>query len=360
MFYGAGDPPFTDSPMMMIRSGVAATIFFFLLATCPVSAQSAADLLVRLEQIENHMRQLTGAIEQLQYRNQQLENQIRRLQEDNEYRFQELGSKSPGAPRPAAQAAPAAAAPIPSSVPATALPPPAAQPPGSQPPSLAAGRRSDAFDPSQNPGAPGAPRPLGAISSTPTTGATSPMGDPGGRPAGAPLDLSTMSAAAARDPSLAPGARADGPLPAPPPRNPSATGAQLAALPPSQTPKDEYDLAYGYLLRKDYALAEENFRAFLKKYPSDRHVSDAQYWLGESFYLRKNYRDAADAFLALTKKYESSAKAPDALLRLGQSLAALNEKELACATFGEVGRKYPRASLNVKQAVEREQKRVRC
>ena len=66
-------------------------------------------------------------------------------------------------------------------------------------------------------------------------------------------------------------------------------------------------------------------------------------------FQRQNYRDAADAFLALSKKYETSAKAPDALLRLGQSLAALNEKELACATFGEVARKYPRASLAVKQ-----------
>jgi len=45
---------------------------------------------------------------------------------------------------------------------------------------------------------------------------------------------------------------------------------------------------------------------------------------------------------------------------VGQSLAALNEKELACATFGEVTRKYPRASLTVKQVVEREQKRVHC
>jgi TolA-binding protein len=48
------------------------------------------------------------------------------------------------------------------------------------------------------------------------------------------------------------------------------------------------------------------------------------------------------------------------LLRLGQSLAALNEKEAACAALGEVTRKYPRASNGVKQAVDREQKRVKC
>ena len=49
-----------------------------------------------------------------------------------------------------------------------------------------------------------------------------------------------------------------------------------------------------------------------------------------------------------------------ALLRLGQSLAALGEKDAACGTLAEVGRKYPRASPSLKQNVEREQKRVGC
>ena len=89
-------------------------------------------------------------------------------------------------------------------------------------------------------------------------------------------------------------------------------------------------------------------------------MSDAQYWLGESFFQRQRYRDAAESFLTVTTKFETSSKAPDALLRLGQSLAALKEKEAACAAFGEVTRKYPRASTGVKQAVEREQKRVKC
>ena len=49
-------------------------------------------------------------------------------------------------------------------------------------------------------------------------------------------------------------------LPAPPASNTSSTGTRLATLPPSQSPQDEYDLAYGYVLRKDYALAEQAFR----------------------------------------------------------------------------------------------------
>jgi tol-pal system protein YbgF len=99
---------------------------------------------------------------------------------------------------------------------------------------------------------------------------------------------------------------------------------------------------------------------FAQKYPNDPLLADSQYWLGESFFQRQQYREAAEAFLGVTTKYDKSAKAPDALLRLGQSLAALKEKEAACAAFGEVIRKYPRASTGVKATVDREQKRVKC
>ena len=114
------------------------------------------------------------------------------------------------------------------------------------------------------------------------------------------------------------------------------------------------------MVRKDYAVAEESFRNFLKKHPGEKLSSEAAYWLGESLFQRQRYRDAAEAFLNVSTKYETSSKAPDALFRLGQSLAALGEKEAACASLGEVARKFPRATSNLKQSVEREQKRVRC
>ncbi|MGC1695337.1 MAG: hypothetical protein WA743_08695, partial [Pseudolabrys sp.] len=57
------------------------------------------DLSVRLDRMENAMRQLTGTLEQLQYQNQQLQAQLKRMQDDTEYRFQQLGSRGgpPGA-----------------------------------------------------------------------------------------------------------------------------------------------------------------------------------------------------------------------------------------------------------------------
>jgi tol-pal system protein YbgF len=302
-----------------------------------LAQSSASDMSVRIDRLEAQIRQMTGAIEQLQFRNQQLADQLRRMQEDG------------GAPQSSAQP------PRPPGTPAPTIAPSVTRPPAPPPP---AGRRGDAFDPAQNPVAPGAPRTLGAL---PGGGAPNqppdvvaeepPIGAPGGRAAGEPLNLSTMSGNVGPDPGFTPPAEG---------RNPAPGGAQMATLPPSDSPRDYYDLAYGYVLRKDYALAEDGFRTFLRKFPSDRMAPEAQYWLGESLFQRQRYRDAAEAFLNVSTKYESTAKAPDALLRLGQSLAVLGEKEAACASLGEVLRKYPRAALGVKQGVDREQKRVGC
>ncbi|MCZ7659513.1 MAG: tol-pal system protein YbgF [Xanthobacteraceae bacterium] len=327
---------------------------------------SASELVVRLERIENHLRQLTGTLEELQYRNQQLEQQVRQLQgapPDAGQRPQARPGPAPGQIAPGPMPAPPAVPGRRSDLEPGALAGPSASP--VQPAAAPPGRRADVFDPAANPTAPGVPRPLGS----PQSAAPPPVaevetdedavGAPGGRAAGAPLDLSTLSSRAASDPALAPPAAGQA-LPPPPPRNPNATGAVAAVAPPSATPKDAYDLAYGYVLRKDYALAEDAFRDFVKKYPGDARVAEAHYWLGETLFQRQRYRDAAESFLSVSTKFESAPRAPEALLRLGQSLAALKEKEAACATFGEVGRKYPRASANVKATVQREQKRVGC
>jgi tol-pal system protein YbgF len=333
--------------LLLQVAAVSTALAAVLLSGRPASAQmTAEELVMRLDRIENQIRQLTGTVEQLQYRNQQLDQQLKRMQEDNEFRFQELGGK--GGARPTAPQRPATAQPPPTQYQA---PQPQYQPPAP----TGSGRRSDAFDPNQNPAAPGAPRVLGttAASEPLTAEESAGIGAPGGRDAGAPLDLSTLSANAAS-------AAADGSLPPPPPRSPNATGARTAALSPAATPRDEFDQAYNAILRKDYAGAEAGFRTFLQRHSADRLAPDAQYWLGESLFQRQSWREAADAFLNMSKTYEKSPKAAEALLRLGQSLAMLREKELSCATFGEIERKYPRASTTIKQAVEREQKRLRC
>lgn len=309
------------------------------------SAQQDIDPELRIERLENQLRTLTGQNEELQYRNRQLEEQLRALQ------GAQPQPNQAGAPRPAAPNV--VAAPQPQSNPGYQQPlPPAGA--GQAPPVIAApvgssGRRGDAFDPSQNPNAPGVPRALGG-GQAPLSG--NQVGAPGGRDAGEPLNLSNVGGP--RDP-YGTGAPAQRPVQQAP-----NTTASLTTLPPSATPRDEFDLGIGYIQRKDYALAEETMRNFAQKYPTDALLPDSQYWLGESLYQRQKYRDAAEVFLGVTTKYDTAAKAPDSLLRLGQSLAALKEKEAACAAFGEINRKYPKASNGVKQGVAREQKRVGC
>jgi tol-pal system protein YbgF len=284
-----------------------------LFASAPSLAQDAADIVVRLNRLENQMRQSAGEIERLQFENRQLREQLRKFQEDVEFRFQESGGRggAGAAPRPAQS-------------------PPPATPPG---------RRSDAFDPSTTPAAPGAPRPLGQ------TTPSAPL--PGGAIAGiieqdeagsGPLDLNAVGRGPAGQPPARPSI--------------AATGSGDA--------RADYETAYAYVLQKQYEQAEMGFRQFLQSHPRDRLVPDAIFWLGETYFQRNRHREAAEQFLKISTDHSRAAKAPDAMLKLGISLAALGARDQACATFAELGRKYPTAANTVRQGVEREQRRARC
>jgi tol-pal system protein YbgF len=320
-----------------------------------------SELVARIGRLENQIRQMTGMIEELQHRNSQLEQQLKRVQQDTDFRFQEMTpssrpvpprGQSATPPQPPASPPPAASrqGPPPTSLPPVASrqgPPPTVVPDQQIAPA-APGRRGDVFDPTTAPDAPGAPRNLGTI---PAPGGGD--GDPRRAP-GAPLDLGSLSGPGAQQ--VPPGM---------PKQAPPAVGQQ-AVLAPSGSARDEYDLAYGAILRRDYELAVEGFRTFLAHHSTSREpeaqrlVPDAHYWLGEAQFQRQQYNDAAEIFLKISTDYPNAVKAPDALLRLGQSLAALGERETACASLGHVLAKYPKASTNVKRAVEQEQKRARC
>ncbi len=307
-----------------------------------------SDLVARLGRLENQIRQLTGMVEELQHRNGQLEQQLKRSQQDNEYRFQEM---NPSGRPPAQRERSGQASPPPGPPPLTARvpdqqpiqpPPPAVSLPADQP--LPGARRGDVFDPRSQPNAPGSPRVLGQP--------------------GTPLDLGSLANAQDNQPLQRGGAGFPKQQGAPQPGG--APVGQQAVLAPSGSPRDEFDLAFGAIQRRDYELAVDGFRVFLRNHGSSREpeaqrlVPEAHYWMGEAHFQTKKYNDAAETFLKITTDYPNAVKAPDALLRLGQSLAALGERETACASLGHVLSKYPKASANVKRAVEQEQKRVRC
>ncbi|GJD49504.1 Cell division coordinator CpoB [Methylobacterium crusticola] len=294
-----------------------------LAATLPVRAQDAAEFVVRLNRLENQSRQMAGQIESLQYENRQLKEQLRKFQEDVEFRFQDAKGGRPAAGTPPAKPQ----------------------------------KRSDAFDPGQNPAAPGAPQPLGtAPSATPRAVAATPATPAAG------AALAPPPAAIEEDDAPEYGEPVDLKAPPRPPAvvAPAARPPQSVAATGSGDPRADYETAYAYVLQRQYEQAEMSLRQFIQSHPRDALVPDATYWLGESYLQRNRTREAAEQFLKVSTDYARSRKAPDAMLKLGASLNALGAREQACATLAELERKFPQASATVKQGVDREQRRARC
>ena len=158
------------------------------------------DAEMRIQRLEQQLRQLTGQNEELQYRNRQLEERLRQLGAAADRRpaaggtARHGGSAAPGSAQSTAaarqQAYPQQAYPQQQGYPQAqpgygqqpqaASPAPIAQDPAA--PQAGGRRRGDAFDPSQNPNAPGAPRALGGGQMP--IGNEAPVGAPGGRGAG--------------------------------------------------------------------------------------------------------------------------------------------------------------------------------
>jgi tol-pal system protein YbgF len=180
----------------------------------------------------------------------------------------------------------------------------------------------------------------------------------GSAPANAPVDLGgagRTSSTPAAAPVTTPGSAAVQGL------NPAVAGRSAnAAGSANDEARREYEAAYALVQQKQYDQAEAGLRRFIQSHPRDRLAADATFWLGESFLQRNRPREAAEQFLKISTEYGRSAKAPDAMLKLGISLGAIGARDQACATFAELGRKYPQASASLKQGVERESRKARC
>lgn len=317
--------PLSVGGLIMFRRIVPVFCLFLLLAPLTAQAQDASELVVRLSEMEQRVRQMTGEIERLQYENQQLKDQLRAL-----------GAGGQTQAVPPVKAVPA------EGQPGEPLPPavlPGDAPVNAPPASETKPSRNDAFDPALDPDAPGAPKPLGtATPSRPLTEAERKQDQTGYRmPSGA---LPEDKPAAAT-------------------RAPAPTGPSVAAA-GNGDPRVDYEEAHTQYSQGNYHGAEMGFRKFLQSHPRDAKVPEAMYWLGETYLATNRPREAGEQFLALSKNYASSPKVPAALLKLGSSLVNLGAPDRACAIFSEVLRKYPKASQSYKDEVVREQRRAKC
>jgi tol-pal system protein YbgF len=266
----------------------------------------------RIPMLEEQLRDLTGRVEELNFLLLQMQDQLRKMQEDNEFRLQQLEDKrgdagaGAGASRvteaePAAPTAPSA----PDSVPARGEP----------------------------------PRTLGTVTF-----------DANGNPTGGTLDTNGQAAASSSPMMDEGGADTDD----------ATDDTQVAALPPTDDPEELYRNAYNFILSGDYPTAEAGFREHIERFPNDPKTSDARYWLGEALLGMEQYRSAAEMFLAANREYPDAPKAPDMLLKLGVSLAALQQRDVACATYAEIGKRYKNVSSALKERVRAEQALAGC
>lgn len=268
---------------------------------------------------------------------QQLEERVRQLTGENERLLYELNQLRASTGQP-----PVTTGGLPPADALNALPPAEGQP------------NNAGLQQGQEPAPGAAPQDLGSIAAAPNDQLLAPPGSQ----AGAPVDLSTLAGglagelvgpAAGTPTDAAPGQQLAG-MPAAPPATTALSGSA----------RDEYDLAYGYILTGDYGLAEETFKTWLAAFPNDPQAPDAEFWLGESHLQQGEYRDAANAFLTVYKSAPDSPKGPDSLLKLGVSLSALGEKTAACGTFAELARRYPQASQSLTTRVHDEESRAGC
>lgn len=266
--------------------------------------QDNGSLLLRIDRLENQLRNLTGQIEQMQFQQRKADENLRKFQQDMELRLQDAG-KRPVAAKPADAPAVVAAPSTPGAPRVIGT-----LPPGEAPP--------------VRPVAPRQTLPGGPIAIEP--------GDPG-----APVEIGK-----------------GGPLPASPPGQPP-----IGAFQPPSAPLNDYDSAVALYKLGQYETAEKGFAAYVQKNPNSRLVADAIFYLGETYFQRQRHREAAEQYLKLSTDYAKSNRAPDSLVRLGMSLNAMGAREQACATFGEVARKYPASAAAIRGA-DRESKKAHC
>ncbi|KKB06772.1 hypothetical protein VE25_20890 [Devosia geojensis] len=304
--------------------------------------QESAQLAVRIQQMEEQMRVLNGQIEGLTFQITQMQTLIQRMQEDNEFRFQQLEGGAPANPngaatQPGGATPPAGSPPDEQNVAPTIIPEQGVRPlPGEQ-----------EFDPTFDDG------------STAT-----PPGDAGMTGGGA---MPSPDVGDSADPLIGTG---DGRTPAilgELPVAPGSAGTQpldLNLRPGMDTGDPDADAqfsaAYDALQRGETEFAEDQFGQFVELYPDNPQAPDAANWLGEALLARGANQEAAEVLLNAFQAAPESPRAPDILLRLGIALARSEERETACRTFNEIPQRFPAITDAFRARLETEKATAEC
>ena len=278
----------------------------------PVPEGYAAQFEVRLAQIERQLRDLTGQVEQSQFRMRQMTERLDRALIDIEYRLTLLEGGEPPEPGTVPYAdAGSDVAPVPVPAPATE-----------------------------------APTQLATAPAAAAAAASTAIAQPAATAEAASLDTAEPATAADPEPEPALAAAA-------------AVAAPAVALPPGDA-STQYDYAYGLLAQGDYDSAEQALTMFSDAHPEHPLTSNARYWLGETLYVRGRYDDAAIAFAQGYQSFPDGAKAVDSLLKLGMALSAAGNRDDACLTLNQLDVEFPNAPTGIKRRATQERSRLQC
>ncbi len=291
-------------------------------------APSAARLHIRVSDLEELLRQLTGQIEEVGFGVRQMTSRLDKLVADMDFRLRSLEqtAAAPGAAPGAAQMQLGMAPPVGAGAGEVVATP--------QFPSVRVIGQVDERRLQQVQA--GGPRPAAEqVAVAPLRQPVAPAPAPQAAPGPGPVQQQGLPAA------------------------PQAPAAQMAAL-PAATPEAQYEFAYGLLIRRDIPSAEVALAEFVGENPDHPLAGNAQYWLGETYYVRQDFMAAARTFAEGYSRYPKSGKAPDNLLKLAMSLNALGRKDDACITFTKLIDEYPGATVSVRRRAERERGLLAC
>lgn len=141
---------------------------------------------------------------------------------------------------------------------------------------------------------------------------------------------------------------------------PTASQATSGPVLPEGDSASRYKHAFSYLMRHDYDTAEKAFREFVDSHGDDPLAGNAMYWLGETYYVREMFAESAVTFAEGYEKYPGSPKTADNLLKLSFSLARLNRVEDACVALAQLSDEFPNASSTIKRRALSEGRRIGC
>ena len=274
---------------------LAFTLASTVLSATPSFSQSS-DTLLRLNTLEQQVRELNGRIEELNFLILQMQEDQRRQREDNEFRFQELEGGAPASGE---------------------------EQRGDLMPSEDG--MDVANDANSGPRLGTPPRVLGQVPAD--------TSEPARDIVTGSLDL---DAEFASDRGLA------------------------EAIARADTPQALYETGYDFALSGEYERAEQVFRVHRKRHPDVESAAQATYWLGESLLAQDRPEEAAEILLDGHERFPRSDWAPDMLLKVGVAMARLGNDDIACATFSEVDRLYTALPPRTMTTLERERVALGC